>query len=225
MNFAAALLENAPDAILVLGEDGTVEIANPRAEQLFGGLVVGRRLDDLIAAAPLVLDVSRGRLGARVIAIVHEHSALESECRDLELHPDPLLEALLEPVGVALGAPLVAVSIRGTDDGTIRVRAARGLPSNVIGHEIRLGEGISGRIAARGPRTYDQPRALVDVRWRDFVPGRMIGVPLVAGDQTIGAVVAGRDAAFTPEQTALLDRFAERLSHAFERGRRLRSPA
>ena len=131
MNFAAAMIEAAPDGVMLLSRDGIVELANPRAEQLFG---------------------------------------------------------------------------YSGDEEQIRVRAARGLPADVIGWPINLGEGVAGRIAARGPRVYHEPREVVAPKWRDHVPREITGVPL-----TLGALVVCRKLAFDDDNAAL--RGADRARH------------
>ena len=235
MNVAAAMIEAAPDGMLLLDREGIVELANPRAEQLFGysaGAMTGTRLETLIEQADFPVDVARSALGEHVVAIVRDMTAwrrLEAErLRSLQdvsdvalraLDPDALLDAMLDPVSAALDAPMVAVSVRDSGEQQIRVRAARGLPADVIGWPINLGEGVSGRIAARGPRVYHAPRQVVEARWREHVPSEVIGVPLTLGEETIGALVVGRELAFDEDNTALLGRFAERVARAIDQGR------
>jgi len=235
LNFAAAVIEAAPDGIMLVSREGVVELANPRAEQLFGhsaGELAGRRLDALIEEAAFPIDIAHSALGERVIAIVRDMSPWQEReterLRKLQdvsdvalrsLDPDALLDAMLDPVSAALSVTMVAVSMRDTGEEQIRVRAARGLPDGVIGWPITLGEGVSGRIAARGPRVYHEPAKVVEAPWNEHVPAELMGVPLMLGEDTIGALVVGRTDPFSEADSALLERFAERIARAIAQGR------
>jgi PAS domain-containing protein len=177
MNFAGAILDAAPDAILVVEADGVIVVANRAAEALFGHApLTGRAIAEVIPTeqtgrradgSEFPAEIHRAELGLHRIAIVRDVTArrrLESErLRSLQtvsdvalrgLPPDRLLQAVLDPVGDALDAPLVAISMRDHNDGMIRVRAARGLRRDARGYEVRLGEGVAGRIVAGGADSY-----------------------------------------------------------------------
>ena len=276
----AALLEVAPDGILVVDEEGTILLANQRAELLFGypsgqlvGLAVdllvpdrfrrghqhrregyqadphprpmgvelelfGRRRDGAEFPVEISLSALRTDAGLRVITIVRdvsERRMLEAEAeaarfRSLQavsdaalrnLSFDALLPAVLEPVSMALTASVVTISIRDAGGDTMRLRAGFGLSPAAIGSEVRLGAGVTGRIAAGGPAVYSDAAELVDPRWRAEVPDHLIGAPLVLRGETIGVVVAGRDGpqGFGDEDVALLSRLAERIALAVGQGR------
>ncbi len=273
----AALLEAAPDGILVVDAAGVIRLANERAERLFGyapgaldGLAVdalvpdrfrpahrarrdgyladphvrpmgadlelyARRLDGREFPVEISLSALETATGPRVITIVRdvtERRALESvaEAQVLRsvqavsdaalrnLEPDRLLEALLGPVRDALDADLVAISVRAPGEVALRVRAALGLPPEVLGHEFDPGEGIAGRIVAGGPVLYRDAPELIDPEFREHTSNALIGAPLVLGEETIGVVIAGR-AAFSDEHAGLLARLAERISLAVGQGR------
>jgi PAS domain S-box-containing protein len=273
-----ALLEAAPDGILVVDEAGTILLANRRAEHLFGypagGLVriavdslvpdrfraghsrrregyqadphprpmgvelelFGRRSDGVEFPVEISLSSLRTKSGLRVITIVRdvtERRALEAEAEALrqrslqavsdaalrDLDPRALLPALLEPVREALDASWVAISIREPDGDILRVRATLGLPDDVLGSEVTLGEGIAGTIAAGGAAVHQGVADRVDPRWREHVTDSAIGSPLSLRGEVLGVVVAGRDRpVFTDDDAALLGRLADRIALAVGQG-------
>jgi PAS domain S-box-containing protein len=247
--FAAALLEAAPDGILVVGEDGVIRLANPRAEEMFGygpelvGMPVdalvpdrfrsgharrragyhgdphprpmgvalelfGRRRDGAEFPVEISLSAVHADDGLRVVTFVRdvtERRALEAAAdaerlrslqavSDAALHslaPDALLEAVLEPVGDALKAPVVAVAICPSPGEPPQVRAVRGLPQDVVGVPL------------------------------EDLPEPLAGAPLVLGDETVGVLLVGRGVpdVFTEDEIALLRRLAERIALAVGQGR------
>ena len=195
MNFAGAILEAAPDAILVVEADEMVVLANRSAEELFGraaGELVGVPMRVLVPddehgrrrdGTEFPAEIHRSALGPHEIAIVRdvsERRALETErLRSLQtvsdvalraLAPDALLEAVLDPVGAALDAPLVALSLRDPARGhDPRAGGARPAAAGHR-HRVMLGEGIAGRIIADGAHRYADAQALVEGRWRGHRP-------------------------------------------------------
>ncbi len=91
---------------------------------------------------------------------------------------------------------------------------------------IRVGEGITGaaveeRRPVQSPDLFSDPR----VRFRQAPAASalrsMLAVPLLVGDQVIGAITALRQDVhrFTPEEEALLSAFADQAATALERAR------
>jgi PAS domain S-box-containing protein len=181
------------------------------------------------------LSALRTDAGLRVITIVRditERRALEGEAEALRqrslqavsdaalrnLAPDRLLPAVVEPVAEALDADVVAITIREPETDTLRVRAVRGLPPELVGTGVAMGEGVAGRIAAGGPTVFHDAHELVDERWREHIPSELIGAPLVLTDEVIGTVVVGRERRFREEQAAMLARLSERIALAVGQG-------
>lgn len=248
--FAAALLEAAPDGILVVGEDGVIQLANPRAEEMFDypaakliGMTVdmlvperfrtgherrragyhgdphprpmgvalelfGRRRDGAEFPVEISLSAVRADGGLRVITIVRdvtERRALEAAAdahrlrslqavSDAALHslaPDALLDAVLAPVGEALRATAVAITISSAPGEAAKVRAVRGLPRELVGAP------------------------------REALPDDMVGAPLILGDETIGMVLVDSADSQTAseDQMGLLRRIAERIALAVGQAR------
>ncbi|MBL8672504.1 MAG: PAS domain S-box protein, partial [Alphaproteobacteria bacterium] len=104
-----AVIEAAPDAMLLIGSGGTVEMANAQAEQLFGAArdeLVGRPADTLFA------DASRGRLAALLrqafVQTLTSPPVLRAELDALGPDGTAPVEVGLAAVAMPAGAMVVA---------------------------------------------------------------------------------------------------------------------
>ena len=82
-----------------------------------------------------------------------------------------------------------AASIMVVEGDQLRLRAAVGLPRDVLGHEQRVGEGIAGWVAANGEKVV--LRGVVnDARFRGFDPDarEAVVVPLHEGGEVLGVL-------------------------------------
>lgn len=107
--------------------------------------------------------------------------------------PRPLVDGLLGLLGDDMQALRCSIFLHGTEPGTLYLAAARGLAPHVrLGHTIREGQGIAGRVAASR-----EPLLVVDVHEASSHPllkdeyltsGSFISFPLLHHDQLIGVV-------------------------------------
>jgi putative methionine-R-sulfoxide reductase with GAF domain len=107
--------------------------------------------------------------------------------------PRPLVDGLLTLLGDDMQALRCSIFLRTPDADTLYLAAARGLAPHVrMGHLIRLGEGIAGRVAQSR-----EPMLVVDVQEAATHPllkdeylttGSFISFPLVRHDELIGVV-------------------------------------
>lgn len=107
--------------------------------------------------------------------------------------PRPLVDGLLGLLGDDMQALRCSIFLRGEEPGTLYLAAARGLSPHVrLGHTIREGQGIAGRVAASR-----EPLLVVDVHEAASHPllkdeyltsGSFISFPLLHHDQLIGVV-------------------------------------
>lgn len=107
--------------------------------------------------------------------------------------PRPLVDGLLTLLGDDMQALRCSIFLRTPGADTLYLAAARGLAPHVrMGHLIRLGEGIAGRVAQSR-----EPMLVVDVQEAASHPllkdeylttGSFISFPLVRHDELIGVV-------------------------------------
>lgn len=107
--------------------------------------------------------------------------------------PRALIESLLGLLGDDMQALRCSIFLREAGAETLYLAAARGLPPSVrLGHTIRLGEGIAGRVAAsREPLlVVDVQEAVTHSLLRDdyMTSGSFISFPLVHHDELVGVV-------------------------------------
>jgi putative methionine-R-sulfoxide reductase with GAF domain len=107
--------------------------------------------------------------------------------------PRGLVDGLLALLGDDMQALRCSIFLRSSEPGTLYLAAARGLAPHVrLGHTIREGQGIAGRVAASR-----EPLLVVDVHEAASHPllkdeyltsGSFISFPLMHHDQLIGVV-------------------------------------
>lgn len=124
-----------------------------------------------------------------------ETSAARALCDALSLLDEAassaeVLELALEGATRLAEAATASVMLSG-EDGTLRIAAARGLPSGFLGSEMREGEGVAGWVAmTRAPLLIeDQPR--LASRPRPSAGPTSISVPLLAGERLVGVLNVG----------------------------------
>lgn len=141
------------------------------------------------------------------------------------LDTEQLLASVLDRLREALEADTAAVLLRERGGDDLVARAARGLEEEVRqGVHVPVGAGFAGRIAAtRQPvrlQRVDASTVANPILWEKGIQ-RMLGVPLLSGDDLVGVLHVGRLAArdFGPEDEALLQVAAERVSAAVQNHR------
>lgn len=107
--------------------------------------------------------------------------------------PRGLVDGLLTLLGDDMQALRCSIFLRAPEEGTLFLAASRGLAPHVkLGHTIRVGEGISGKVAqSREPiLVRDVIEAGREPLLRDdhFTSGSFISFPLVLHDTVIGVV-------------------------------------
>ncbi len=107
--------------------------------------------------------------------------------------PRPLVDGLLSLLGDDMQALRCSIFLRTPGSETMYLAAARGLAPHVrLGHSVRLGEGIAGRVAqSRAPMlVVDVQEAASHPLLKDeyLTTGSFISFPLVRHDELIGVV-------------------------------------
>lgn len=133
---------------------------------------------------------------------------------------EDLLDELLERISSILDADTAAVLLRESGSDELVARAARGLEERAHhGVRVPIGTGFVGSIAKyKSPAVLDRVDATTvanPILWETDVR-KMLGVPLLAGDDVIGVMHVGRrdDRPFTRSDTELLQVAAERVAGA-----------
>ncbi len=113
------------------------------------------------------------------------------------LDVQPLAEMIIEATARVVSAHTLAVTLLDRSDGRYLVRAARGVPPEVVGREIGIGEGLAGRaIRDRTLVVVDEiepdefPRSVHDLHLAAL--GASVGLPLVRDGVVVGALTIAR---------------------------------
>ncbi|MEO5986064.1 MAG: diguanylate cyclase [Candidatus Limnocylindria bacterium] len=153
-------------------------------------------------AAAIALGQDRQALAARV-ELLRE---IEAFGRDLGATRavEPLATLVADAAARIVGGAVIVVTLLDRADGRYLVRAARGVSDQVIGREIRIGEGLAGTAIQNRALVLEQgmmadrfPHAAQGLAVQAFVHG--IGLPLVRDGVVLGAFTIGRtDASAEP---------------------------
>ena len=146
--------------------------------------------------------------------------AAVTDIRVTKVDVDDLLVELLERVRAILDADTAAVLLRQHESDDLVARAACGLEDEVRqGVRVPIGTGFAGTIAARRePVVLDRVDATTvanPILWEKGIR-RMVGVPLLVGDELLGVMHVGRIAerSFGPHDAELLQVAGDRISSA-----------
>jgi sigma-B regulation protein RsbU (phosphoserine phosphatase) len=138
------------------------------------------------------------------------------------LELEDLLDELLERIRSILDADTAAVLLRESGSDELVARAARGLEANAHhGVRVPIGTGFVGSIAKyKSPAVLDRVDATTvanPILWEKDVR-KMLGVPLLAGEDVIGVMHVGRrdDRPFSRSDSELLQVAAERVAGAIQ---------
>ena len=142
-----------------------------------------------------------------------------------QLNLSELLPAIVERAAQLLGAPMGGLYQMQPDNETLELIYGYQLPEGLIGTRLRLGEGLSGKVALTG-----RPFLVDDYRsW----PGRaaafegqpfhrVIGVPLCVCERVIGVINVTdneRSGSFSRDEVRLVSLFADQAAVAIENAR------
>ena len=167
--------------------------------------------------------------GARFVAVIPKKQAVTrshvmnvtSTVRRLEI--ERFLELVVENVAELMAASKVSLMLVDPANRELRIEAAIGTQEEVVEHtKVKLGEGISGRVAAEG-----KPMLVKDIEQDGRVARSnnepvygsksFLCVPVIQGDETVGVVNVsspmGREE-FNENDCELLELFAKRLAVA-----------
>jgi PAS domain S-box-containing protein len=166
------------------------------------------------------LEQSLGRRTREMVAL-HEIS--------LEINRQPnlaaLLQAIVETAASLLNARMGGLYLMQPDGETLKLMVGYNLPENWIGITLKLGEGLSGRVAQTG-----QLLVVPDYRFWEGRAAvyegtpfhRVVGVPLKRGDKIIGVINISddhRSGFFDEDEIRLASLFADQAAIAVDKVR------
>ena len=147
----------------------------------------------------------------------------------LEINSQPnvptLLHAIVRRAVELLGTRMGGLYLMRPDGQTLELVVSYKMPRNYTGTLLRLGEGLSGRIAQTGKPMMVDDHHRWDGRagvYADIQTRRVLGVPLKVGDSVIGVInVADVQKAgpFDENQVRLLSLFADQAAVAVKNAR------
>lgn len=158
----------------------------------------------------------REAMYASALAALHETTLAISQQGDLQ----DLLSTIVQQAARLLGASMGGIYLMRPDGASLELVTDFNLPGNILGTVLRLGEGLSGKVAERGETMIVEDymswegRALA---YEGLPFRRVIGVPMKIGDRVIGVInvtdteTAG---AFNPEEVRLVEVFAQQAALA-----------
>ena len=125
----------------------------------------------------------------RTLYLIDRVLSLDASTND----PRQLVDGLLSLVGDDMHAQRCSLMLRAPEDGFLYLAAARGIaPGIAEGARIRIGQGVSGRVAAsREPllvRDVSEAKQHPLLRDQYFTTGSFISFPLVYHDDLVGVV-------------------------------------
>ena len=181
-------IEASADAPLT---EADLHLAQTVAERLSVALELGREQQALADRA-------------RLFAALTSFAQTANETLDTER----MIPALLDSIGVVLPAEVLVLVLLDRATGRYTARAARGaVDQAILGREIRVGEGVTGRaMASRTTVLARLDRAAYAPGVRDVVTAdtlAMAAVPLIRDGAMLGAIVLGRTTGREPAYSAL----------------------
>jgi diguanylate cyclase (GGDEF)-like protein/PAS domain S-box-containing protein len=211
------------DPDYVVGQaDVTSEIAVPLLTdgQAIGVLSIEGTLDAPLTEADLHLAQTVAERLSVAVALGREQQAIADRARlfaalttfaqaaNSSLVSDQMIPTILDSIGTVLPADILALVVVDRETGRFVVRAARGeVDAAVVGTEIALGDGVSGRAMAARSMVFERasrsryPEGLRDKVAADTLS--MAAVPLIRDGAMLGAIVLGRDTPSEPAFSAL----------------------
>ncbi len=178
-----ARLDVAREGMRVPGLGTVVEI-----ERLRRTLV--HMLDDVRGSTDQLKDL--------VVKLISLNEMVELAARIPQMQD--LLDLILSRTMRMVRATIGSIMLLDPERRALRVVAAQGLPDEVVGEEVKLGEGVPGQVAQLG-----EPVLIEDIetdprftKAKDpkYGSGSFIGMPIRVGDRVIGVInLARKDAA------------------------------
>lgn len=178
-------------------------------------------------AGHISVAIERARLYEQLWRRVQQLDALYDTMSDItgNLERDSVLKAIVERMVALMRATHGMIALYDSAQNNLRIHYSIGMDRDYSGIRIALGEGVIGRVALTR-----QPLVVYDYhRWEGQSPvfhtlpsSNVLAVPLLAGDELIGALSAGdfdTRRTFTEDDVRLLGMFAQQATIAIKNAR------
>jgi diguanylate cyclase (GGDEF)-like protein len=163
-----------------------------------------KTLVDIIATR-IAIAVALGQDRQAMAARADLFRDIEAFGRDVtaSLALEPLAEMIIDATGRVVAADTLAVVLLDRASGRYLVRAVRGAPDTVLGKEIAVGEGLSGRAIRDRATVVDEdygseklPTSIQHLGVPTVTHG--VGLPLIRDGVVVGALTIARASGGTP---------------------------
>jgi diguanylate cyclase (GGDEF)-like protein len=166
-----------------------------------------RRLDETdralvdIIATRIAIAVALGKDRQTLAARADLFRDIEAFGRDVtsSLAIEPLAEMVIEATARVVAADMLIVTLLDRASGRYIIRAVRGVPTEAVGREIAVGEGLAGRAIRDRATVLDDemspdkyPRSVQEFTAPQFSHG--VGLPLIRDGVVVGALTIARTA-------------------------------
>jgi PAS domain S-box-containing protein len=223
------------DRVLTPGDPGmAIEVRVTRAdgsyldlEALSSNLLDEPSVNGVVITARDVTD--RKRAEHRLAGHAREMEALYDTSLEISSQPGlrDLLQAIVRRAARLLGARMGGLYLVNPDGASLHLAVSHNLPGHPLGTVLRIGEGLSGRVAQMG-----KPMMVEDYsKWigraqvyEGLAFRRVLGVPLKRGGRVIGVIDITDDkhaGVFSEDEIRLVCLFADQAAIAIENARLL----
>ncbi len=157
----------------------------------------------------------------RELSTLYETSLEISAQRDLTL----LLQTIVRRAAELLRTHMGGLYLMLPDEQTLRLAVIHNLPDHYLGTELKLGEGLSGRVAQTGTPLMIPNYQQWEGRTKIFASqkiGRVLGMPLKVKDRVVGVINVtdpDRIGEFSQDDIRLVSLFADQAAVAIENSR------
>jgi PAS domain S-box-containing protein len=182
-----------------------------------------------LAAGTLGAAIRRRRSEDVMARRAKELSALYQTSLEItsRVHLPELLEIIVRRAADLVGAPMGALYLMEPDRKRLRLVVSHNLPGDYLGVRLKIGEGLSGRVAESGEtlvvEDYQGWNGRAEI-YKVSPFSRVLGVPLKRGGQVIGVInVTDTETvgAYDPEDVRLISLLADQAAIAIENSRLL----
>jgi len=183
---------------------------------------------NVVATLGVNRDISHRKIAEQILARrAEELEALYKTSLEITAQLDlpTLLNAIIRRATALIHAPMGAVYLLTQDKQTLELVINHNLPGDFQGTVLKLGDGLSGRVALTGEPLMVEDYSNWEGRgapFRDSAFKRVYGVPLKVREEVIGVINVsdtGTTEPYTPDQMRMVKLFADQAAIAVENAR------
>jgi GAF domain-containing protein len=189
------------DAAEPINQSAPTELADLRARVAELEQTVSRRMREMVALHDILLEINR------------------------QPNLAALLQTIVEKAASLLNARMGGLYLMQSDGETLELTVGHNLPEGSLGITLKLGEGLSGRVAQTGQLLVIPDYRVWEGRAKVYEGTpfrRVVGVPLKQGDKIIGVINISDDHRagwFDEDEIRLVGLFADQAAIAVDKAR------